>query len=187
MNIKILDTGFVGHKKVRATQTQLSDANRAGYTGSAVSAFTLKTANVSRSGTQNTESNPIINNNADVETTPTSASNRLLQVSLIMEKADTTSGWDKNELFQLNRLDRTKGLKILYPDVTTDSDSYKTLVEVLGAENTAGNFSDGSPSEDNGTVSSTTPYLVGRVKSLNISDTPNGTKWRINFTFEISG
>ena len=47
-------------------------------------------------------------------------------------------------------------------------------------------FSDESPTDDSGKVSTTTPYLVGRVKGVTFSESATDY-WRISFIFEVSG
>lgn len=182
--IKILDTGFVSNE-TRATQTQLSDANRAGYTGSAVTSFTLKNSGVSLGTSVNIEQKPIINSLTDNDSSLISVGQQIYSVNFILEKDIVTAGWDVNNLVQIMRLDRTYGLKLMY--MTATGDTIPTIVEAMGQVNTGGNFSDASPSDDNGTVSTTTPYLLGRVRNLRVSDSAtNNTFWRISFDFVVS-
>lgn len=183
-SLKLLDTGYISNETL-ASQTQLSDANRAGYTGSAVSGFTLKSATVTLASKSSVENKPIINTVTDSNTSLVSVSNRVFKVSCILAKTITSAGWSVNDVYQLLRMDRTKGLKLLYPSGT--SDTMKTIVEALGAVNTNGNFAEASPTDDEGTVSTTTPYLIGRVKNINLRDESNSKSyWRFDFDFEIS-
>ena len=183
MKLELLDTGYVSNE-TRGGQTQLSDANRAGYTGSAVTSFTLNTKNLTMTGDVKIENKPLLNVLTDTATSLISTTNRIVKVDIHLDKTIITSGYSTNMLYQLMRMERTKGLKLLYPSLTTDT--RKNIIEAMGGINIGGNFSDGSPTDDNGTVSSTTPYLLGRVKKLNLKDKPSSSKWTISFDFEIS-
>jgi hypothetical protein len=184
MNIKILDTGYIINGLLSA-QTRLGLTLRAGYDGtSSVNAFTLKVAGLNFSSDASTESKPIANTLTDVSTTIVSTENPKVKLSCVMQKRITTTSWSTNDVYQLSRLRATRGLKLLYVDATTDVN--KTIVEALGAINTNGYFAAASPSTTNGTVSTTTPYLIGRIKNLSFDDNPSGDYWRINFDFELS-
>ena len=171
------------------SQTQLSDANRAGYTGSAVSAITIKTANLSWNSDASIEKKPVINTLSDSTTSTVSKKNTMVKVDFIKQKRITTTGWSTNDIYQIGRLDSTSGLKILYVDAVADTN--KTIIEAMGAINTGvttatTGFAHNSPTEDSGTVSTSTPYLIGRVSNLSIRDAPNGDYWRISFDFTVS-
>lgn len=185
VNLKILDTGYVSNSTL-GSQTQLSDANRSGYTGSAVAAFDLNVeGNISISGGVNTEEKPIIGTLTDNSSSLVSSNNRTIQISCTLTRDIVTSGYNVNNVIELSRLERTHGLKLLYPSAT--GDSMPTVVEALGQENLAGVFSDGSPTDDAGTVATTTPYLVGRVKNFRFNDsTSSRNLWRFSFDFVIS-
>lgn len=184
-NLKILDTGYVSNE-TRGTQTQLSDANRAGYTGSAVASISLNNSRISFNPSgANLEQKPIVNSLTDNSSSLVSVNNDRLRVEFILKKDIVTAGWNVNNVIEIKRLMRTQGLKILYPSAT--GDSLPTVVEALGAENTGGNFSDGSPTDDSGTVSSTTPYLLGRIKSVSIQDGAESNFWNVSLEFEVSG
>jgi len=186
MNIKILDTGYIANLSL-VGQTQLGLSDRAGYNGTtSVNGFTLKTgSNLRIGGDVKLEDKPITDKLTDVITTTVSANSRIINVVVIIQKNDSTAGYEFNQLTQLARLERTRGLKLLYPSVLTDVN--KTFVEVLGEENVGGVFSEASPTDTEGTVSITTPYLVGRVRNFAIVDDVNGNYWRITFDFVLSG
>lgn len=188
MNIKILDSGYVNKDTALASQTQLSRANRAGYNGSsAVKAFTLKTSGgFALSGNVKIQNKGVIGVVDDHDTSLISATNRIISTAVVLQKNDTTLGFEYNQLIQFLKLERTHGLKILYPDGTSDTN--KTLIELMGKPNQGvGNspFASLSPSEDDGTVSNTTPHIVGRLRNININDTPDGNFFRISFNFEV--
>jgi len=185
MDIILLDTGYVSTESELTSQTQLSTANRAGNSGtSSVTEFTLKTSSISLGGKTNTENKPAINTFTEVSTTATGIANRVMSVSAILKKEIITSGYNTNNVIELLRMSRTKGLKLLYVDSTTNTQ--KTIIEAYGALNTDGLFSNALPDSTAGTVSETTPYIVGRVKDMNISDTSDGNYWRVSFKFELT-
>lgn len=182
--LKILDTGYVAN--VVSGATQLSDANRAGYTGSAVSSFTLKASSISYATNPNIEQKPIIGSLTDNSSSLTSINPTVYTVSFILAKTITTSGWDVNNVYQFLRMDRTYGLKLLYPSST--GDSLPTIVEAMGQANIGalGNFGTGA-SDDGGTVATTTPYLLGRVRNIRVGDSASDNSyWKVSFDFVVS-
>jgi len=187
VTFKLLDTGFISASTTRASQVQLSDSERAGYTGSAVAAMTLKLGSHSRNSNANTDNKSLVNSTSYSPTALVSVTNPIYRINCVIQKADYTTGWDKNELIQLSRMETTKGVKLLYISAAEAVTGYTTLIEAMGRSNLSGNFSSASPSEDSGTIATTIPYLVGRVKNLSISDDVTGTFWRISFDFEVSG
>jgi hypothetical protein len=182
--LTILDTGYISNTTL-ASQTQLGDSDRAGYTGAAVTSLILKNSAASLNGGVNIEQKPIIGSLVDNTSSLVSVNARMIKVSFVLKKEITTSGYNVNNVLELLRLERTSGLKLLYPSAT--GDVLPTIVEAMGQANLAGIFSDGSPTDDNGTVATTTPYLVGRVKNISWNDTSKGNFWRVGFDFVISG
>jgi len=190
MYLTILDTGYVSVSEDRGSQTQLSASNRAGYDGtSSVVSFTLKIENLSLNTNTSTDNKPVPGVFNDSPTTLISTANDVYNLSFIKQKVITTTGYGTNDMVQFRRLERTQGLKILYPSTTDDITGFKTLVEAFGASNTGDTtkFSESSASTFNGTVSLTTPYVIGRVKNFQISDNPDGQHWRGSFSFEVCG
>jgi hypothetical protein len=184
-SIKILDTGYISATTVLGSQTQLTAANRAGYTGSTVQAFTLKTTSLDLGGGVNLEDKPIINKLTDSNVSLISVNNYVITVSCIYNK-NSTDGFQYNELYQLSRLERTHGVKLLYPS-STDT-ILLTLVALIGEPNMgASPFSSASPSDANGTVSSTTPYLKGKIKNFRATDSSDSNQMRLSFDFEVTG
>jgi len=168
MQLKILDTGYISGVDV-SIQTQAVVANRAGFDGTTgVSALALDIESLSISADVRVENKPIINSLTEVSTSLVSTMNRIIRVSGVLSKEVVTSGYSVNNIVQFMRLERTKGLKLFYPTVVTDT--YKSVVEALGAENTGGEFSDAAPTDTMGKVSTTTPYLVGRVKDISLTE-----------------
>lgn len=185
MKLKLLDTGYVSPTTALVNQTQISDANRAGYTGAAVSSITLDVESITRNRQINTENKSTPDTLTDSNTSLVSVGNRVFNITAIALKTITTSSWSKSKEYQLARMEKTKGIKLLYP--SENSSQLPTWIEVEGAENTGGTFSDASPTDDAGTIGATIPYLPGYVKNFSVSDAPNGNYWRITFTFEVTG
>lgn len=185
--IKLLDTGYISATTTLASQGQLADSLRAGYTGSAVTSFTLKAGAHSRNKVVKIENKAVVGTLADVNTSQTSTNNPVFNINFRLEKKITTTGFDVNDIIQLYRMDSTRGLKLLYVSAVDDITGYKTLIEVFGAVNTNGVFAEASPTDDEGTVSTTTPYLIGRVRDMKIADSPKGTFWSGSFNFEVTG
>jgi len=185
MKLNLLDTGYVSNSAI-GSQTRLSVSDIAGYDGSSnVNGFELNVGSVSRSRDTKTQNKAVIDTFDDSKTSIVSVTNQGYSINLIWKKDNNTSGYDVNKLYQFTRMESTRGLKLLYPSNTTDTK--KGLVEILGAVNTNGNFASGNGSADLGTVSTTTPYLIGRVKNLSISDGSDSDQFKISFNFEISG
>lgn len=183
--IKIIDTGFVSNSGT-ASQTQLSDSNRAGYTGSTVQSFTLEVDNINFGIDANTESKEIVNTTDNSPTSLSSVKNNVLNISFSKSKELDTS-YNNNDIIELTRLAKTRGLKLIYPSNTSEIDKYKTIVQALGVSNIGSYFSGGTESASAGHVGSATPYLVGRFKTINITDTSTSTRWRFTSQFELTG
>jgi len=183
--IKILDTGYVSSTGT-TSQTQLSDANRAGYTGAAVTSFTLNNEGLSLSGGNTIERKNPVDTFDNTTTSSVGVKNRSVRVTTRWHKTETTSGYQYNEIFQFMRMERTKGLKLLYLTDVNEIDGYVNLVQIMGRENVGGEFSDASPSDDSGKIGQTIPYLVGRVQNMTLSDPTNTTYYTIAFDFVLN-
>jgi len=88
--VSILDTGYVGLELSRGSQTQLSDANRAGlYTGGGgvIKSIELNIESLSSSRSTNTEAKPIPGTYTNSQSTLISNTNRILSVSCIIQKS----------------------------------------------------------------------------------------------------
>lgn len=183
-SIKILDTGYVS-ARTRTGKTQLSNANRAGYTGSNVTAFDVGSPGNTRYSLKfNTDANPVLENDDNYDTSFISKNNDMISFSVIMPRGAITSGYNTTQLNEFARLGKTKGVKLLYP--SNDSSTLPGVIENLGYENINGHFSAGSPNEGNGTVSNSTPYIVGRFIDIAISDDANNkSNFIISCTFEV--
>jgi len=182
---KILDTGYVYYANV-AGQTQLLDSQRAGYTGSGVTSFTLLSASDSMGQGVNVDNPTTINSSGTNNTVLSSIANMVFKVSFIVHKTIVTSGFDINNIVQLNRLQKTHGLKLLYLSSNESVAGKHSLIEAFGEQNVGGEFSAGSPADDDGTVSTTTKYLVGRVSGLTLMNAAAGTYWKGSFDFIVT-
>lgn len=175
MNIKILDSGWYSTSR---TGTQEVVANRAGYDGtSAVTAFDLKVTKIILSKSAHVDDNVVPGSSSYTELNFVTFDNPKYSLDCIVAKDDATAGFGESMIYQLNRLDQTKGVKLLYPSAVTDT--YKSLVEEMGAANKAGVFQ-GSGKE----LAASTPYLQGRILSINITDTADKKYWDIKIVFQ---
>ena len=185
MKLRLLDTGYVGNSNL-ANQTQLSDGERAGFDGSTMQYLELDIQNISYSYEVNINSKPVVNSLDNNRITPVSNTNPTLNVTMIINKELLTANHEYNNMQTFIDYFNTRGLKLLYPSNTTDN-TKKTIVEALGEKNKGGVFSSGSPSAASGTVSATTPYLVGLVRNPNINDTENSNFYKVTFRFVVTG
>jgi hypothetical protein len=183
MKIRLIDTGYVGDGDL-VNQTQLNDSDRAGFDGSTMQYFELDVQRISYNFDTNLNNKPVPNNTVGNRTTMISVTNPVLSISLVVNKELVTTNHQYNNLVTLTKFAKTRGLKLLYPSVTTDVK--KTVIEALGAVNTGtSSFSSDTPSVANGTVSSTTPHLIGFVRSPSITDTQSSNLFTISFGFVL--
>jgi len=174
MDITILDSGYLTRDR---EGSQKAVADRAGYDGSsAVTAFTLKVSSINEVTGTGIDDNPVPGSTGNAEINFVTTENPKYTLSLLIDKSDATSGFDKSQLYQLRRLAQTDGVKLIYPSATTDT--YKSIVELNGAANTSGVFQ-GSGKE----LPASTPYLVGRIISVTVTDTANQQYFNINIKF----
>lgn len=174
MEIKLLDTGWYSKDR---TGTQASVSNRAGYDGSSsVTAFTLKTRSITLTRASNQDDNPVPSSTTATEVNKVTSENNRYTLKLILAKDDATSGFQYSQLYQLARLDKTLGVKLLYPSDVTDD--LKELIELMGEVNTSGAFQ-GSGKE----IAAGTPYIVGRISSVSINSGENQKFFDISINF----
>lgn len=184
MSYKLLDTGYLVDDTI-AAQTQISSELRAGYDGTTnVNSFTFGALSISRSRNVNIDTKPVINSTSITKNNLSSLQNPLITFSIQIDRDISNTGYQYNYLTQLLRLEETLGLKLLYP--TTVNSTYLTIIDMLGKSNVAGNFSEASPTDNEGTVSTTTPYLVGRIIFNNVNDNNNSKNIIISCTFLVS-
>lgn len=185
--IKLLDTGYLSDDTLTG-QTQAAVANRAGYDGSAnVVAFAFNTQTLSRQRTPTFENKPVITNFDPFKSSLISINNQTIGFTIVVPRstANSSAVYGTNYLTQLLRMEKTPTKKLLYVDsVATE---LITIVQMLGAGNINSNFANASPSDNNGTVGTTIPYLVGLVRFGSINDSQaNRTNLIIPVTFEVS-
>jgi len=175
MKIKILDSGWYSRER---DGSQAAVADRAGYDGtSAVTTFEIDFFSIVRNGTANVDDSPVPGLNSNAELNQVTSGNPLYVMKAILAKDLATTGFNNTILYELQRLDRTVGVKLMYPSVTTDTK--KSIIEVSGAANKAGVFQ-GSGKE----LDASTPYLMGRVKRVTVNDDAKRTNFEITVTFE---
>ena len=104
-----------------------------------------------------------------------------------MYKTFDTTNYNINDLYQLGRIERTRGLKLLYPSDNNEEAGHRNIVEGFGMVNRNGTFTGTVVTDVLGIVGTAVPYLLGRVKGFRISDNETGDYWRYTFTFEVSG
>lgn len=187
--LQLLDTGYVANKAI-LTQVgqQLSVSERAGFDGSLnVNGFVLDTfGSNTYGGASNVDQKNSLDFLDDATTSVISVANDTIKISAYFFREISDTLYQHGIMYQLNRLKKTRGLKLLYPSAA-DVDGKKTIVEAMGQKNIGGNFSEALPTDTKGTVSETTPYLVGRVTNVTIADPTNGTRWGVSFDFVIEG
>lgn len=175
MYITLLDTGYLTRDR---EGTQETVANRAGYDGSsAVTAFTLKLDSIREGDGANIDNTPIPSSTTFAELGKGSFENPKYTMKGIIDKSDATSGFQYSQLYQLRRMQWTKGVKIFYPSVTTDT--YKTLIELNGEYNGSNGAFQGSGKE----LAAGTPYLCGRIINMSIDD--NAERNYFSYTIEF--
>ena len=91
--------------------------------------------------------------------------------------------YEYNYLTQIGRLERTKGIKAVYPSRDSDSNANKTIIELNGAYNAVNGLLQGSGKP----LPALTKYISGRVSK--VSGLTDGAaskhyKFKIEFTAE---
>ena len=176
MDVRILDSGWFKNDR---TGTQESVSDRAGYDGSSsVSAFLLPAATLTFSFKADLEATPSPATFSPPDVDLVAVEAPAVDISFSVPKDYAPTGFDVNYFVQLTRLTMTKGLKLLYADGS--STNKKTLLELLGAKNSAGVFQ-GTGKE----LASGTNYLVGRVVSVELVDSGKSGRFGFDMKFLI--
>ena len=174
MDVKILDSGWFNSSR---TGTQESVSDRAGYDGtSSVSSFLLPTATLSFSFKSDLEASPSPATFSPPDVDLVAVEAPAVEISFSVPKDYAPTGFETNYFVQLVRLTMTKGLKLLYSDGS--STNKKSMLELLGAKTSSGVFQ-GSGKE----LPAGTPYLVGRVSSVELVD--DGKTGRFGFDMKF--
>jgi hypothetical protein len=166
MDLKIIDSGWLSSTR---TGTQEVAANRA----NSGTAMTLKSASIGLSGKALLDNSPIPASFADSPVNNNGYENDMLNISLIIDKSDNS---EYDDLVEINKLKKTKGVKLLYPSVLTDTK--KSLIELLGSTTTQ--FNDNE-------VGASTPVLMGFVRNVDINDSASSSKFRVKIIFNVTG
>lgn len=179
--IKILDTGYANTYR---QGTPLSVSNRAGFDGgSDCNSFTLNVKNIGVNGGGNLQSETELRNDDTFSIeSPVTFNNPVLVLNCSIAKEDIpSSDYHRSWLWQLFRLERTKGIKLLYLSGASDPYGFQTVIEMLGQSNVGGVYY-------NEVGGLTIPYLVGYVESVgNIMDTAQNSHIEFMITFRLSG
>jgi len=177
----ILDTGYVANKD-RTLMTQNVVADRAGLlsTDTAVSHMTIELKSIAVATSINSQEEANIGQKSDNKINVISAKNPILSINFIIDRDRTSDAYKYGFINQLIELEKTSGLKLIHM-----IDYGKNLVWELGSKNVSGYFSDSSPNDMDGTVTTATHYLLGKFKNFNFGDTnTNIYNCSVNFVIE---
>lgn len=179
MELNIIDTGYVSATSALLSQTQLSNANRAGYDGtSSVNELPLKNITIQTiSGKSNINDTPQVDTDR-TEITKNSVENEDIILKCVIDFNNMPSyTYDKNYIYQLNRLKKTDGVKLLYPSGTGN---YTSALMYLAAEFTNGIFSTAFIPAD-------IPYIPVQVIDVKFTDRKDVTgKCGLDITCKIT-
>lgn len=172
--ITIIDTGYPNVDK-SGNKEGSSDMANGG------SAITLKAVSLDYGRGANIADNPIPAKYADMELNFSSVENPKMVVTGILDRKNVEDiDWDDdNTLYHLDKLVRTKGIKLLY--YSTTGDSYTTLIEALGFDN----YQDGHTDSGN-ELSMDTPHLHIRILSLKVRQASSGSAVRFTLECEVT-
>jgi hypothetical protein len=147
---------------------RLSKSQRAGYKTSSdtVTYFEISVTQISRNAGGEVDNTPSPGTYESAELNMTSFENAKYTFTCQVKYDVYTSStnYDYSWLYQLVRLERTKGLKLIYPSNT--SDTVKTPVELMGAYNSVNGVFQGSGKP----LAAGYPYISGRVSRVNSLD-----------------
>jgi len=166
MDLKIIDSGWLSSKR---TGVQQADADRL----NSGNAITLKAPSLSLRNKALLNSDAIPGSFADAPVNNNGYVNDVISIVLIVDKS-TSSEYDL--LADLNKMCKTKGVKLLYPSSLTDTE--KSIVELLGSTST--NFNGNE-------VGASTPVLMGYAESVAINDDSSSSKFRVTIPFRVTG
>jgi len=175
MKLRIQDTGYFTTSLIN----QVAVANRAGYDGSSSCNYIeLSVKSISRNAGANIDDGVNVGNYTTTDLNFTSFNNTTYDLDCFINKNDTTSiTYQYNQLTQIMRLEKTKGLKVIYPSAVADT--RKTCIELLSAYNGANGVFQGT------FLPASTPYISGRVlKVSGLKDDVKSDKFTFKITFE---
>ncbi len=179
MKLRLYDTGYHSGEYANSATYRESLANRAGYNGSdSVTYITLNVTHISRNAGNSVEQEPTPANYVQPETNFVSYEGAKYTLNCYLKKNDSTAGYQYNLLTQILRMERTKGIKLIYPSTVTDD--HKSIIEVIGAYNAANGVHQGSGKS----LPASTPYIAGRCKITNLKDDSKSKIWTFNMEFD---
>lgn len=177
MKLRIFDTGYYSTTDLSSQET---NANRAGYDGiSTVVWFDLDVTSIKRNAGANTDNSPTPGNysNPDINFVSFEGTTYMIECSMA-KNYSPASTFQYNFWIQLARLEKTKGLKVIYP--SSASDTYKTSIEQFGEYNASNGVFQGSGKP----LPAGTPYISGRVHKISGFSDDSKSK-RFKFTIEF--
>ena len=175
MKLRIYDTGNYTTDLI----SQAAVADRAGFDGvSTCNYIELGITSINRNAGANVDDGVNVGNYETTDLNFTSFANATYDFSCYVKKGESDPlTYKYNMLTQIARLEKTKGLKLIYPNATTDT--IKSIVELLGAYNADVGVFQGSGKA----LATGTPYISGRV--LKVSAIKDDGKSKL-FTFKIT-
>jgi len=183
---KIIDTGYANVDK---DGSALSLDNRAGYNGAtAVYPFTfnIKNDTINGGGSVTTQEEIRLDDNLSV-ISPVTYKNPTFVLACEIDRDDDlllSPNFQTSWIYQLIRLERTKGIKLLY--ITSTTDRLKTLTELYGYRYRFGPYTDFLKVVESSSVSY--PYIPGYVKGIsNLNTNASGDKITFSITFVVTG
>ena len=182
MNLQILDTGYYSKSNI-TTGGRAEVADRAGYDGtSGVTALTLRVKKITRNAGAGVDDapSPSTYEQPEVNFVSFEGAKYIIECSIpkILAGKSSLDGntYQYNYLTQIARLERTKGVKVIYP--SAELDTVKTEIELLGAYNGVNGLLQGSGKP----LPVGTNYISGRVRI--VSALADAAKPK-HFTFKI--
>ena len=170
--ISLIDTGYNtadrdGNQRIGTDITSLST-----YKANLGSAIELKCPSIRKRSGINISDEPNPSSNEAARTHFNSFNNAVYEIDFIINIQNQS---DRDLLKQINILERTSGVKLLY--ASTTSDVLKTIPELIGRTDTKFNSS-----SINGINLSEIPILIGRVIGTSINQISTSRKFAISGT-----
>jgi len=166
MDLKIIDSGWLSKDRVGTQETTDNRANDGGV-------ITLKSVSLALSGKALLNRDPIPGSFADAPVNINGYGNDVYSLTVVVDKSKSA---EYDDLSEINRLRKTKGVKLIYPSVLTDSK--KSLIELLGSTST--NFNDNE-------VGVSTPVIMGYFEQTPMNDNATSSKFKITLRFVTTG
>lgn len=140
MKLKLIDTGYISAVTALVSQVQLSPANRAGFNGTdGVTILSLDNITVQTIGGGSNDNDTPQVSTTRTEVSKNSSNNEVIVLKCTIDTKTLPVGtFDKNYIYQLNRMKQTDGVKLLY---TEGTGNYNTSLMYLAEEFTNGIFS----------------------------------------------